>query len=176
MTIRPTEPGDLKTVMDIYDIARRFMRACGNTTQWVNGYPSEEYITGEIESGHSFVCLDEDSEIVGTFCLILGDDPTYTRIDDGAWLNDAPYGVIHRMASSGKRKGVAAECVKWCFGRCNNIRVDTHRDNQVMRSFLEKQGFYQCGIIYVADGTERIAYQKSITPEVSVGGNAQNMI
>lgn len=160
MTIRPTELYDLNAVMNIYDIARQFMRANGNMTQWVNGYPSEVYIRNEISAGHSFVCVDQEGEIVGTFCFILGDDPTYTRIDDGSWLNDAPYGVIHRMASSGKQKGIAAECFKWCFGRCNNIRVDTHRDNRVMQDFLAKQGFQRCGIIYVADGTERIAYQK----------------
>lgn len=42
--------------------------------------------------------------MVGTFCFIVGEDPTYAVIDNGKWLNDAPYGVIHRMASNGKRK------------------------------------------------------------------------
>ena len=44
------------------------------------------------------------------------------------------------------------------FGRRDNIRVDTHRDNIVMQRLVEKLGFSRRGIIYIADGTERIAY------------------
>lgn len=161
--IRPAGLGDLPLVMEIYDYARAFMRANGNVTQWVNGYPSEELIRQEIQDGHSFVCTDGDGEIVGTFCFILGDDPTYQQIYDGAWLNDEPYGVIHRMGTNGKRKGIAEACLNWSFQHSNNIRVDTHRDNLVMQHILEKNGFKRCGIIYVRDGTERIAYQKIVT-------------
>lgn len=161
--IRPAGLEDLPLVMEIYDYARAFMRANGNVTQWVNGYPSEELIRQEIQDGHSFVCTDGDGEIVGTFCFILGDDPTYQQIYDGAWLNDEPYGVIHRMGTNGKRKGIAEACLDWSFQHSDNIRVDTHRDNLVMQHILEKNGFKRCGIIYVRDGTERIAYQKIVT-------------
>lgn len=160
MIIRPTELKDLPLVMGIYEYARSFMRANGNATQWVNGYPSEELIRQEIEDNHSFVCIGEQGEIAGTFCFILGDDPTYRQIYEGAWLNDAPYGVIHRMATNGKRKGVADACFDWCMEKSDNIRVDTHKDNLVMQHILEKRGFRRCGIIYVRDGTERIAYQR----------------
>lgn len=160
MNIRSTELKELPLVMEIYDCARNFMRTTGNTTQWVNGYPSEAFIRQEIEEGHSFVCADEQGGISGTFCFILGDDPTYQHIYEGAWLNDEPYGVVHRLATNGRRKGVAAACLDWCFQRMPNVRVDTHRDNKVMQHILEKHGFQRCGIIYVKDGTERIAYQK----------------
>lgn len=160
MIIRPTELKDLPLVMGIYEYARSFMRANGNATQWVNGYPSEELIRQEIEDNHSFVCIGEQGEIAGTFCFILGDDPTYRQIYEGAWLNDAPYGVIHRMATNGKWKGVADACFDWCMEKSDNIRVDTHKDNLVMQHILEKRGFRRCGIIYVKDGTERIAYQR----------------
>lgn len=160
MIIRPTKLKDLPLVMGIYEYARNFMRANGNATQWVNGYPSEELIRQEIEDNHSFVCIGEQGEIAGTFCFILGDDPTYRQIYEGAWLNDAPYGVIHRMATNGKQKGVADACFDWCMEQSDNIRVDTHKDNLVMQHILEKRGFRRCGIIYVRDGTERIAYQR----------------
>ena len=104
--------------------------------------------------------LQEQGEILGTFCFILGEDPTYLNIYEGAWLNDEPYGVIHRMAASGKRKGVSEACLNWCFEHFENIRVDTHRDNKVMQHILAKYGFQRCGIIYVKNGTERIAYQR----------------
>lgn len=160
MKIRLTELKDLPSVMEIYDYARAFMRSIGNTTQWIDGYPSEAFIRQEIEDGHSFVCADEEGEILGTFCFILGDDPTYQHIYEGAWLNDEPYGVVHRLATNGSRKGVAETCLNWCFERMANIRVDTHRDNKVMQHILEKHGFQRCGIIYVKNGTERFAYQK----------------
>ena len=80
MEIRPTELKDLPLVMEIYDYARAFMRANGNATQWIDGYPSESFIRQEIEDGHSFVCTDEQGEILGTFCFILGEDPTYLNI------------------------------------------------------------------------------------------------
>lgn len=162
MNIRQTELRDLPVVMSIYDIARKFMQEHGNPNQWINGYPSEEYILEEINDKHSFVCENEEGMIIGTFCFIMGEDPTYARIDNGQWLNDAPYGVIHRMAANGKEKGIADQCIEWCFRRHHNIRVDTHHDNVVMQNILKKNGFIECGIIYTHNGTPRIAYQKSI--------------
>jgi GNAT superfamily N-acetyltransferase len=146
--------------MEAYDYGRAYMRSEGNTIQWVNGYPSEELIRREIADGHSFVCTDEQDEVLGTFCLIIGEDPTYLRIDDGAWLNDEPYGVIHRLATNGHRRGIGKACFEWCAQRCANLRADTHQDNPTMQHILEREGFQRCGIIYVADGTPRIAYQR----------------
>lgn len=162
MDIRKTEVHDLKTVMPIYDHARRFMQAHGNPNQWTDGYPSEEYILQEINDGNSYVCLNEAKEIIATFCFIRGEDPTYRRIDNGRWLNDKPYGVIHRLASAGKEKGIADKCIRWCLAQHGNLRADTHRDNTVMQNILKKNGFKECGIIYTRNGSPRIAYQKSI--------------
>ena len=162
MTIRHSSPEDLDALMDLYSHARRFMQANGNPNQWINGYPSAELMLQEINSGHSYVCENENREIIGTFCFIPGEDPTYARIDDGAWLNNDPYAVVHRMATNGKQKGIADACFEWCFRRCPNIRVDTHHDNLVMQHILKKHGFHRCGIIYVRNGTPRIAYQRTI--------------
>ena len=101
MEIRLTELKDLPLVMEIYDYARAVMSANVKSTLCIDCFPSESFIRQEIEDGHSFVCTDEQGEILGTFCFILGEDPTYLNIYEGAWLNDEPYGVIHRMAASG---------------------------------------------------------------------------
>lgn len=146
--------------MAIYASARKFMQEHGNPNQWINGYPSEEYILQEINDKHSFVCEDGEGAIVGTFCFIIGEDPTYAHIENGEWLNDAPYGTIHRIASNGKEKGISERCIQWCYAQHNNIRVDTHRENLIMQHILKKNGFKECGIIYVSNGTPRIAYQK----------------
>ena len=158
--IRPTTEADLPEVMAMYAIAGDFMRQHGNATQWVGGYPSASFIREEIGAGHSFICENEWGVPVGTFCFIAGDDPTYSRIDEGEWLNNEPYASVHRIASSAKEKGVAKASFEWCFQQCPNIRVDTHRDNRVMQRILEALEFTYCGIIYVSNGTERLAYQK----------------
>ena len=134
------------------------MRRNGNPHQWEDGYPSEELIRQEISQGNSFVCEDFSGEITATFCFSVGEDPTYARIE-GQWLNNAPYGVIHRLASDGKVKGIARLCIGWCFERHPNLRADTHRDNLIMQKALEANGFRKCGIIYTRE-SPRIAYQK----------------
>lgn len=160
--VRPTTISDLSAVMQIYEIARQFMGEHGNGGQWVDGYPTKNYIAEEIAAGHSFVCENENNELVGTFCFIRGEDPTYREIFNGKWLNEEPYGAVHRVASSGKEKGVGEACFNWCFTQCANIKVDTHRDNKVMQNVLKKLNFQYCGIIYLSDGSERLAYQKVV--------------
>ncbi len=160
MLIRKAIISDINPLMDIYDHARQFMRSVGNANQWINGYPSEEIIRKDILNGNSYVCIN-NNVIVGVFCFFQGDDPTYTKIYDGEWLDDKPYGVIHRLASSGTVKGVADFCFQWCYQQCGNIRVDTHKDNTVLQHVLRKNGYKQCGIIYISNGTQRIAFQKN---------------
>ena len=50
--------------------------------------------------------------------------------------------------------------LSFCLTHSDNIRIDTHRDNVIMRHLLEKHGFKYCGIIYLENGDERLAYQK----------------
>lgn len=138
------------------------MRQNGNLHQWTGGYPSREILEADIAADSSFVCLDDTQAIVGTFCFRYGiaSEPTYATIYGGAWLNDKPYGVIHRIASAGKVGGIFAACLAWCRGYVDNIRIDTHRDNRVMQELLIRHGFSRCGIIYLANGDERIAFQR----------------
>lgn len=162
MIIRKADIRELDALMDVYACARKFMQDSGNKNQWINGYPSEEVISNDILSGNSYVILDEKTdEIAGVFYFRQGDDPTYATIENGEWLNDQPYGVVHRIASTGKRRGVSDCCLKWCYDQCANIRVDTHKDNLVMQRALKRNGYIECGIIYVANGTARIAFQKT---------------
>ena len=162
MIIRKAEIESIDKIMETYATARLFMCRTGNENQWVDGYPSQELIAGNIRAGGLYVCLAEDEQLVGAFYYQVENDPTYAKIYDGAWLNDRPYGVVHRIASNGKQKGIGDACLSWCFDQCGNIRVDTHRDNIVMQRVLTRNGYRYCGIIYVANGTERLAYQKTL--------------
>lgn len=158
MEIRSAAPADLDTILEIYEQARTFMRQQGNLHQWINGYPSKELICTDIQNGNCYVCVS-DSQIVGVFCYFQEPDPTYAQIYDGNWLNDAPYGVIHRIAVSAHRSGVAKACYDYALEQCSNLRIDTHRDNYPMQKSLSKYGFQRCGIIHLANGDPRIAYQ-----------------
>ena len=132
----------------------------GNPTQWADGYPEPSFIAKEIASGHCYVFVDPLGKIVATFCYIEGDDPTYHVIEGGKWLNEAPYAVLHRLASDGSYSGIADLCLDWCFTKTANLRVDTHQDNKVLQHILLKHGFTYCGIIYVRNHSPRLAYQK----------------
>lgn len=159
--IRKTHPEELDILMDIFEQAKRIMRKDGNMKQWTGGYPSAEMIRKEIINGNSYVCLNEKEEIIGTFAFIQGDDPTYAHIYEGEWLEDTlPYGVIHRLASTEDSKGVATACLQWCYEQIPNLRADTHRDNRILQHILKKHGFQYCGIIYLLNGDERLAFQK----------------
>ena len=163
MIIRKAVPTDIDRLMQIFAIAREFMKSSGNPNQWINGYPQEELIKNEIEQGHCFVCVNnDDGMVVATFCLIQGPDPTYSYIEDGAWPDNEPYYVIHRLASDGSVKGITGFCIDWCQQISPCLCADTHHDNKVMQHLLEKNGFVKCGIIYVANGPPRIAYQKNL--------------
>lgn len=165
MNIRAASFADIDEIMTIYDSARNYMRAQGNNNQWINGYPQRSLIENDIQNGHCFViCSGVDDgrgsveKVYGVFAFIIGKDPTYSVIEQGAWLNDEPYGTIHRIGSDGKQKGLLKAATEFCMAKVTNIRADTHRDNLNMQNLLEKNGFKKCGIIYVADGSERIAY------------------
>ena len=163
MKIRKTLPSDLDTLMSVYERARAFMAENGNPTQWgPRKWPPRELILQDIEQGKSYVC-EQDGLIVGTFFYDCGSDiePTYRVIEGGSWSSTEPYGVIHRIASSGAVKGVGKFCIEWALRKCSYLRIDTHADNAVMQGLLEKLGFRYCGIIYVENGTSpRRAYDK----------------
>ncbi len=159
MTIRPSKFEDIPTLLEIAEEARQTMRASGNTRQWVNGYPSETVFAQDIKRGVSYV-IEREGTVVATFALVEGPDITYNKIYEGAWLNDQPYYVIHRIASRKGVRGVLIAALDFAFERTENIRIDTHRDNVIMQHLLGKYGFAYCGIIYLLNGDERLAYQK----------------
>ncbi|MGE5614380.1 MAG: N-acetyltransferase [Bacillota bacterium] len=157
MYIRNAETNDLPVIMKIYEKARLFMKNNGNPTQWGSEYPQEEIVAKDLSDGNLYVCL-ENNNIVGVFAFIIGEEPTYQRIEQGAWHSSMQYGTIHRIASDGSTRGIAKSCFDFCSKKCNYLRIDTHSNNKPMQAAIKKYGFQECGIIYVRDGSERIAY------------------
>ena len=170
MTIRPTTYADIEALMAIFAHARAQMIADGNPTQWGDGYPSREQLMSDIQRGVSYI-VEHNGLPCATFVFIIGEDPTYTYIEDGEWLDDTlPYGTIHRIASNGQERGIFSFVLHWCSAQCSNIRIDTHQANARMIHLIEQAQFIRCGIIYTRNNTPRIVYQRVIGERLEVKG------
>ena len=148
---------DLPRILALYAHARAFMAQNGNPNQWGQTRPTEADIAAHIVARELYV-LREEGEIHGVFAFILGEDPTYRVIEQGAWLSDAPYGTIHAVASDGQIHGLLSRIVAYCEQTTPHLRIDTHENNAVMRHLIARHGFLPCGTIYVEDGTPRLAF------------------
>ena len=164
MEIRHSTEQDFERIMEIYAIARQFMADHGNPNQWgPRNWPPADKIHKDIADKKSYVCV-HDGNVVGVFYYDYGKDidPCYLDIHDGAWKDDSPYSVVHRIAADGSVKGIGTFCLNWAYEKEKHLRIDTHGDNTVMQNLLTKLGFVQCGIIYVEeDDAPRYAYEKS---------------
>ena len=175
LRIRPATAADLPALRPVFEVAKGIMRADGNTEQWsAPGFPPEELLLRDIARGGGFVMESSVApdpgatvmpgppaapRIVAYFALLPSPEPTYNVID-GAWLTDEPYGVIHRMASYPDAHGVFVAIMDFAAARYPHLRIDTHRDNRIMRHLIEKHGFTYCGIIRLEDGAPRLAYER----------------
>ncbi len=164
MQIRHAVIEELDKIMEIYAVARAFMADTGNPKQWgATNWPPRTLIEQDIQQKQCYVCCEGD-EILAVFYYNYGPniDPGYQYIVDGAWKDNSPYGVVHRIASSGKVKGVGKFCINWAIEQSKgHLRIDTHGDNKVMQNTLAKLGFEHCGTIYVVeDNDPRMAFEK----------------
>jgi len=156
-TVRDAFPEDLPRIEEIYAFARDFMAKTGNPNQWGKTNPPHEWLVEDIRQKLLHV-IEDESGIHGVFYFYIGEDPTYCEIEDGAWHYDAPYGTIHRIASDGSG-GILRRAVEYGSEQINHIRIDTHHDNHVMQKAVAKLGFQRSGIIHLANGSPRIAYE-----------------
>ena len=169
MTIRLTKYADIDALLALFDEARTTIATLG-IDQWQNGYPSRTVVEEDVARGRSF-CVTDGERLVATFVVLEDGEPTYDRIFDGAWLTGSgrDYLAIHRVAIAVamRGRGIAPMMLSAVADRARalgrrSLRIDTHRGNVVMRRLLEKNGFVYCGIIYLENGDERVAYEKII--------------
>lgn len=154
--VRLAELRDLSKIEEIYAFARSFMEETGNPNQWGKTNPPIAQLLQDIADKRLYVIVQEDM-IHGVFYFYIGEDPTYSVIHDGGWHSNRTYGTIHRIAGDGSG-GILKTAVSFCRQQIDCLRIDTHHDNVVMQNAVMKCGFRRCGIIYIADGTPRIAY------------------
>ena len=167
--VRKTKPEDIPEVMNIIRDAQASMKLLG-ISQWQDGYPNENSFAKDIAEGISYV-YEKEGEIVATAAIFTAPEPDYAKIYEGEWKTNGNYGVVHRIAvkKQAKRAGYAAKMIEYAVeltkqAGYGSVRIDTHEGNIPMRSFLKKQGFEECGIIYLSNegsvGNKRIAYEK----------------
>ena len=98
--------------------------------------------------------------IEAVFVFYVGKEEAYDNIE-GSWTYDLEYGVIHRVASSGRIRKITKEIFNFSLTKTAYIRIDTHEDNTTMQAALIRFGFRRCGTIYYTRNnstTKRIAF------------------
>ena len=130
--------------MSVIQCARSRMRAEGNAVQW-EGYPTEHTILDDINAHTFYVFVGDDAQVHGCFSLSAGPDPDYGDID-GAWIDDSPYGVIHRVATDNTFSHAMAQILDFAHDLgYDHLRIDTNGHNLTMQAVLERLGFVYCG-------------------------------
>lgn len=157
MAIRPSRKEDVEKILEIYELAKKFMRENKNPNQWDDYYPSREILLADINRKVSYL-YEEDGEILATFAFIIGEDETYKIIEKGAWSSDKEYGTIHRIAKKRKIKNFSKITFDFCLEKIDYLRIDTHKDNIPMQKAIRNYGFKKCGIIYVRNHMPRLAF------------------
>lgn len=159
---------EAELAMDIINQAKAYLKAQG-IDQWQTGYPDMACIMGDIQSGKGYFMLSDAHEIIAYMCIDFDGEPAYERLN-GQWLSraDEPYVVVHRLAIAenvrGSGNAAAAFCLAERLAREKGIkffRVDTDKQNVIMKHILQKQGFTYCGEIWF-DNSVKIAFEKQI--------------
>lgn len=165
MEFRQAKISDLDQIVEIIELSKKYLKET-KVDQWQDGYPAKEDLRKDIESGNSYVLTNKD-EIVATTVISLDGESTYNLIFNGEWITNEEYIVMHRVAvhDKYKGKGIFKELIKEAESLALNkgissIKIDTHRDNISMQRAVVKNDFKRCGIIYLEDGSERIAFEK----------------
>lgn len=128
--------------------------------QWQDNYPNASTFRKDLSEGNSYILeiiLGDKIETVGTMYFAMSQDLGYEGNNAHIWSNNLPYGVIHRIALADEFKEKGLSLCFFCYAARQAhradipmFRIDTHRDNQIMQSLLQRLGFQNRGAIYFA--------------------------
>ena len=148
--IRPATAADLPALRPVFEAAKGIMRADGNAEQWsAPGFPPDNLLLRDIAREGGFV-------IENRWPVEAGHDEEKTVMPGLTGHLAAPrivayFALLH---------GIFSTIIDYATSRFAHLRIDTHRDNRIMQHLIEKHGFTYCGIIWLEDGTERLAYER----------------
>ena len=154
MNIRKAVVSDFNRIMEIYAIAREYMKNSGNPNQWKDYYPEKNIVKKDIEDKISYV-LEDNGYIFAVFVFIK----CYEKSYELNFPSDKEYGIIHRVASDGSKRKIVSHIINFVKKEITLLRIDTHEDNKTMQKAVEKLGFKRLGIIQLDDKSFRILYE-----------------
>lgn len=156
---------DASGIINIIKQAQDYFKAQG-INQWQDNYPDFEIVKNDIENKNGYVLL-KDNIIVGTVVVSFEGEKNYESIYNGKWLSNDEFAVIHRIAIDSKFKGLGLSLIiiknieRICLNKgVHSIKIDTHKENISMQKMLLKNGFIYCGVIYLENKSERVAFEK----------------
>lgn len=117
MIIREARTEDLERILEIYEIAKAFMRQTGNPHQWNSRYPDSKTLEEDIHKHQLFV-MEEDSIIHSVFAFIIGEDPTYKK--------KKVHGLITVLMVRFIVLRVMALCIKYLIKQSTSAVKDVH--------------------------------------------------
>ncbi|MGL4742642.1 MAG: GNAT family N-acetyltransferase [Sarcina sp.] len=166
LKFRKSKIEDIAEIMEIIKEAKKSLKS-DNIKQWQDGYPNDDTIYKDIQNQESYVMTSSNDEILATAMVSFGGEPTYDEISLGEWVTNEEFCVIHRIAIKEEFKGKRLARFMFKFieelakeKNVKSIKIDTHKDNSSMIRCLSKNEFMYCGIIYVCDGSQRVAFEK----------------
>ncbi|KAB7666479.1 GNAT family N-acetyltransferase [Bacillus sp. B1-b2] len=169
MELRKATMQDIPAIMEIIREAQSYFKE-NEINQWQNNYPNHSTIEKDIENAYSYVLVDNNNTILATVSISFDSDTNYEQIINGSWLTNEAYAVIHRLAvkNTVKGQGISSIVLREIENMCHknnipSIKVDTHEQNTSMQKLLQKNDFQYCGIIFVADQSPRVAFEKLIS-------------
>ena len=158
---------DMAGLMLIADEASAFLTAMGTKQQ--QGYFDPGVLRRDITAGNCWL-FEYEGQAAGCISLYFDPEPVYEEID-GAWLTAGePYAIACRIAIRDifHSRGLAGEMMQLAEdlaagrGRAG-LRLDISRENEGMRSLLERRGYTCCGTVrYGEEGEPRAAYEKRL--------------
>lgn len=166
MKVRPAKKSDLSDIVNCAERIKSEYFLRHNIPQWQDGYPSKEDFAADIDAGRLFVMYLGEA-LIGFISVSAEHEPNYDVIYEGEWKSSEPYVVVHRFGINpdwhgmGMGTSLFGIVPRLCEAHgINAIRIDTHEQNSAMIRFLEKNGFERAGIIHLANGEPRIAFEK----------------
>ena len=152
--VRLATEKDIKAIAQIYEDIHTDEEAGNQTIGWQRGiYPTEQTAVDSVEKGDMFVC-ERDGVIVAAGKINKEQVDVYA---DGEWEFPAPNDevmVLHTLVVSPRiqASGVGKEFVKFyedyaLENGCPYLRIDTNERNEKARTFYNKYGFKEIGIV-----------------------------
>ena len=165
-SMRKAKIEDISRISELIDDGSKSLKEDG-VDQWQRGVPNRDDVLNDIKLEEGYV-FEEEGEVLAYAFLKTGVEESYFPEED-KFLYKGDYITIHRFCVDGKKRNrkiasrFFAEIVE--FAKKNEykaLRIDTHRENFRMRSFIEKNKFREAAIVFIDDNNifkERIAFE-----------------